>query len=94
MDWLAHEGYQPAFGARPLRRMIQRTLDNTFSRLLLNGTLHDGQRAHVGVRDDDLTITVLDPGAELGPEIRPNAVAKPAPRVQQEQREENIGHYL
>ncbi|MFG1699906.1 ATP-dependent Clp protease ATP-binding subunit [Nonomuraea sp. NPDC049309] len=94
IDWLAREGYQPAFGARPLRRMIQRTLDNTFSRMLLNGTLREGQRAHVAVRDDDLTITVLDQGAEAGPDTRPNAVAKATPRSPQDRREENIGHYL
>jgi ATP-dependent Clp protease ATP-binding subunit ClpC len=96
VDWLAREGYQPKFGARPLRRVIQRTLDNAFSILLLDGTLKAGQRAHVGVRaDGDLAVTVLDPGAESGPDVRPHVVASPAPRAeQQEKREENIGHYL
>ena len=35
VDWLAEHGYQPEFGARPLRRVIQREVDNRLSRMLL-----------------------------------------------------------
>jgi ATP-dependent Clp protease ATP-binding subunit ClpC len=78
VDWLAAQGYQPEFGARPLRRVIQRKLDNTLSRLLLNGMLRPGQRVHVGVREHDLAFTVLAAEAEVpGPETEPTARAQP-----------------
>ncbi|TMS00680.1 ATP-dependent Clp protease ATP-binding subunit [Nonomuraea basaltis] len=93
VDWLAHEGYQPHFGARPLRRTIQRKLDNTLSRLLLDGTLKPGQRAHVGVRDGDLAITVLDQGTQPSPEIEPDVLTSPEARLDREQPPET-GPYL
>ncbi|WP_236238869.1 ATP-dependent Clp protease ATP-binding subunit [Streptomyces sp. CC228A] len=49
VDWLAQRGYQPEYGARPLRRTIQREVDNELSRLLLDGRLRDGGRVSVGV---------------------------------------------
>ncbi|WP_270154250.1 ATP-dependent Clp protease ATP-binding subunit [Nonomuraea corallina] len=94
VDWLAKEGYQPHFGARPLRRTIQRKLDNTLSRLLLDGTLQQGQRAHIGVRDGDLAITVLDPGAEPGPDTEPQVLTSPEPRRPDRKREDDTGLYL
>ncbi len=57
-DWLARQGYQPEFGARPLRRTIQREVDNRLSHMLLDGQLKPGQVAHVDVRDDQLAFTV------------------------------------
>jgi ATP-dependent Clp protease ATP-binding subunit ClpB len=38
-NWLAHEGYDPAYGARPLKRVIQRSLQNPLATLLLEGKL-------------------------------------------------------
>jgi ATP-dependent Clp protease ATP-binding subunit ClpC len=58
VDWLAEHGYQPEFGARPLRRVIQRSVDNRLSRLLLEGQVHRGQRVRVVVRDGDLDVAV------------------------------------
>ncbi|MEU9478742.1 ATP-dependent Clp protease ATP-binding subunit [Streptomyces sp. NPDC048191] len=54
VDWLAERGYQPEYGARPLRRTIQREVDNQLSRLLLNGTISEGSRVTVDVRDGRL----------------------------------------
>jgi ATP-dependent Clp protease ATP-binding subunit ClpB len=42
-DWLALEGYDPAFGARPLRRLIQREIGDQLAKALLSGTVTDGQ---------------------------------------------------
>ncbi|MFJ3777077.1 ATP-dependent Clp protease ATP-binding subunit [Streptomyces sp. NPDC090075] len=42
VNWLAEHGYQPEYGARPLRRTIQREVDNQLSRLLLDGTITEG----------------------------------------------------
>jgi ATP-dependent Clp protease ATP-binding subunit ClpC len=58
VDWLAEHGYQPEFGARPLRRVIQRSVDNRLSRLLLEGRVQRGQRVRVVVRDGDLDVEV------------------------------------
>ena len=60
VGWLAERGYEPRFGARPLRRAIQREVDNRLSRLLLDGRLRSGQRVVVGVRDGDLDLEVDD----------------------------------
>ncbi|WP_155057309.1 ATP-dependent Clp protease ATP-binding subunit [Streptomyces blattellae] len=54
VDWLAERGYQPEYGARPLRRTIQREVDNELSRLLLDGTITDGGRVTVDVRAGSL----------------------------------------
>ncbi|NEE03807.1 ATP-dependent Clp protease ATP-binding subunit [Phytoactinopolyspora halotolerans] len=75
--WLSEQGYQPEFGARPLRRTIQRKVDNTLSRMLLNGVVGGGQRIHIGVVDQDLAFTVL-PADRTQPE-------------EQEQPQERVG---
>ncbi|OIJ97576.1 AAA family ATPase [Streptomyces sp. MUSC 14] len=54
VDWLAERGYQPEYGARPLRRTIQREVDNQLSRLLLDGTISEGSRVTVDVTDGRL----------------------------------------
>ena len=54
--WLADAGYDPAYGARPLKRVIQRSLQNPLAGMLLEGTLNDGDTARVGVADGDLSI--------------------------------------
>ena len=52
--WLAERGYDPIYGARPLRRLMQQQIDDKMANLLLAGELHDGQRVLVDVaRDGD-----------------------------------------
>jgi ATP-dependent Clp protease ATP-binding subunit ClpC len=63
--WLAERGHQPEFGARPLRRAIQREVDNPMSRLLLDGRLHRGQTVRVVVRDDGLGFDVVEERAPV-----------------------------
>ncbi|MGH3833922.1 MAG: AAA family ATPase, partial [Pseudonocardiaceae bacterium] len=58
IDWIADRGYQPEFGARPLRRAIGRELDRTLSRMLLAGELRDGQDVRVSVAGDQLQFRV------------------------------------
>jgi ATP-dependent Clp protease ATP-binding subunit ClpC len=58
IDWLVDHGFQREFGARPLRRTIQRELDNPLSRMLLNGQLQEGRRVRVDVRDAQLSFKV------------------------------------
>ncbi|MCZ2826986.1 MULTISPECIES: ATP-dependent Clp protease ATP-binding subunit [unclassified Modestobacter] len=58
--WLAERGHEPQFGARPLRRAIQREVDNRLSRLVLGGQLGAGQRVTVSVTDGELDLQVAE----------------------------------
>ena len=60
MAWLAEKGHEPEFGARPLRRVIQREVDNPMSRLLLDGRLHPGQEVRVTAAEGALDFAVAD----------------------------------
>jgi ATP-dependent Clp protease ATP-binding subunit ClpC len=65
VDWIAEHGYQPEFGARPMRRTIQREVDNQLSRMLLNGELSAGQEITVDVRDGRLAFEPRDQHATV-----------------------------
>ena len=54
-EWLAKEGFHPDFGARPLRRTIQRHIENPLSKQLLKGTLVEGDQITISVRDGSLS---------------------------------------
>ncbi len=56
--WLAEKGYDPAFGARPLKRVIQKSVQDELARQVLAGTINNGDHVKVDVGDDGLTITV------------------------------------
>ena len=56
LTWLADEGYDPVFGARPLKRVIQRSLQNPLAEMLLGGEVLDGQTVHVTVGDGGLIV--------------------------------------
>lgn len=61
--WLARVGYDPAFGARPLRRLIQREIGDRLAVLLLGGDVQDGQNVIVDINDsiDGLVMNVDKP---------------------------------
>jgi ATP-dependent Clp protease ATP-binding subunit ClpB len=46
-EWLANEGYDVVYGARPLKRVIQRELQNPLAQMILNGTLKEGDTVRV-----------------------------------------------
>ena len=54
--WLAERGYDPVYGARPLKRVIQKELQDPLARLLLEGRIHDGATISVDAEADSLTI--------------------------------------
>jgi ATP-dependent Clp protease ATP-binding subunit ClpB len=54
--WLANTGYDPVYGARPLKRVIQRELQNPLATSLLSGVIKDGETVRVSVQDGRLTI--------------------------------------
>ncbi|WP_019158327.1 ATP-dependent chaperone ClpB [Brevibacterium senegalense] len=62
-DWLAIEGYDPAFGARPLRRLVQREIGDRLAKQILSGDIHDGD-----------TVTVDRPAEFDEPGLRLTAV--------------------
>jgi ATP-dependent Clp protease ATP-binding subunit ClpC len=68
VNLVATEGFDPEFGARPLRRTIQRKVDNELSRMLLEGSLNSGDRVVVGVEDGKLSFEALEESALVGTE--------------------------
>jgi ATP-dependent Clp protease ATP-binding subunit ClpB len=55
-EWLAAEGYDPAYGARPLKRVIQRELQDKLAEKLLEGSIADGQTVQVDAGDGGLLL--------------------------------------
>ena len=53
--WLAGRGYDPEYGARPLRRVLQRELADRLAVLLLDGTVHAGDTVQIGLENDQLS---------------------------------------
>ncbi len=59
-EWLALEGFDPSYGARPLRRLVQREIGDRLARMLLAGEVHDGATVRV-----DRPADAAEPGLEL-----------------------------
>ncbi len=59
-SWLAERGYDPIYGARPLRRLMQREIDDKLARALLAGEIRDGDTVLVGVAGDTLSVARLE----------------------------------
>ncbi len=55
-EWLADEGYDPVFGARPLKRVIQHFVQNQLAEKLLAGEIHEGDTVVIGAGDGGLVI--------------------------------------
>ena len=55
-SWLAAKGYDPAYGARPLRRIIQKNAQDPLSEMILAGKIHDGERVVINSDGDGLLI--------------------------------------
>ncbi|WP_159145925.1 AAA family ATPase, partial [Bacillus altitudinis] len=56
--WLAERGYDPLYGARPLRRLMQRQIDDRLARAILSGDVRDGDTVRVDVAADGDGLTV------------------------------------
>lgn len=66
MTWLADEGYDPVFGARPLKRVIQRSLQDQLAEMILSGDVTDGAQISVSAGADGLIV-----GDRVAPSNRP-----------------------
>src|SRR5690606_38693039 len=53
---LAHDGYDPAFGARPLKRLIQKEVGDRLAMAILEGELADGDSVELDVRDGEFSL--------------------------------------
>ena len=59
--WLAEKGYDPQFGARPLRRVIQDNVEDKLSDAILNGNLNPGDTAEVGIAEGEIVVKCESP---------------------------------
>ncbi len=57
IEWLAEKGFDPAYGARPLKRVIQNELQNKLANEILNGTIKAGDKFTIDVKDGELAIS-------------------------------------
>ena len=55
-DWLAENGYDAEFGARPLKRLIVQELENPLAMMLLDGEIKDGDKVRIYADSDGLKI--------------------------------------
>ena len=72
-QWLADKGYDPAYGARPLRRVIQKWVQDPLAQMLLSGEIRDGLTVKIGAAQGKLTIN----GKPVGGEETEAATTKP-----------------
>jgi ATP-dependent Clp protease ATP-binding subunit ClpB len=56
--WLAERGFDPVYGARPLRRLVQTAVGDQLARALLSGGIRDGDEVLVAVAPDEASLTV------------------------------------
>ena len=59
-EWLAAKGYDPAYGARPLKRVMQKSLQDALAEKILSGDIRDGQKVIVDVAGDGLVIKPIE----------------------------------
>jgi ATP-dependent Clp protease ATP-binding subunit ClpC len=63
VDWLAEHGYEPEYGARPLRRLIQREVDDRIANLVVGEAVTDGDTVRIDVVDGALSAVATDPAS-------------------------------
>ncbi len=60
-EFIAREGFDPVYGARPLKRFLQRELETRLGRALVAGRIMDGSQVHVEVQNGELSFAVENP---------------------------------
>jgi ATP-dependent Clp protease ATP-binding subunit ClpB len=65
MGWLAERGYDPVYGARPLKRVIRKEVEDELARALLAGEVSDGQQVVVELSDGRIVVTGRVPAAAV-----------------------------
>jgi ATP-dependent Clp protease ATP-binding subunit ClpB len=59
-DWLALTGFDPVYGARPLKRLVQTTIEDALARRMLNGEILDGDTVRFDVNADNSGLVVVE----------------------------------
>jgi ATP-dependent Clp protease ATP-binding subunit ClpB len=54
-EWLAEKGYDPAYGARPLKRVIQKSVQDPLAELILSGKVKDGEKVAISADRQGIT---------------------------------------
>ena len=54
-DWLAEKGWDPAYGARPLKRVIQKSVQDPLAELILSGKIKDGEKVAISAGRNGIT---------------------------------------
>ena len=65
MDWLAQEGYDQEYGARPLRRVVQTEIEDRLSDSMLSGAIKDGSHVEVILEEGEIALKVVSEAAEV-----------------------------
>ncbi|WP_016769769.1 ATP-dependent chaperone ClpB [Rickettsia sibirica] len=58
LNYLAEKGYDPSFGARPLKRLIQREIQNNLAKMILAGEISSGKTVKINSKDKELKVTI------------------------------------
>ncbi len=58
LEWVARMGYDPSFGARPLKRTIQQYIENSLGKMIIAGEVREGNKITVDYGDEKLAFTV------------------------------------
>jgi ATP-dependent Clp protease ATP-binding subunit ClpB len=72
-QWLADKGYDPTYGARPLKRVIQKWVQDPLAQMLLAGELADGSTVKLGASHGHLTINGKEVGGDADASSQPKA---------------------
>ncbi len=70
--WLADKGYDPAYGARPLKRVIQKSVQDPLAEMILSGEVSDGETIRIGAERGALTINGRPLERNLTPQKKRN----------------------
>ena len=73
-DWLAEKGYDPAYGARPLKRAIQKAVQDPLAELILSGKIKDGEKVAISADKQGITFN----GEVASRRRKPPAARSPA----------------
>jgi ATP-dependent Clp protease ATP-binding subunit ClpB len=57
-DWIGKQGYDPSYGARPLKRVIQKNVQDELAREILSGRITDGQKIDVDVKKNKVAFNI------------------------------------
>jgi ATP-dependent Clp protease ATP-binding subunit ClpB len=72
-QWLAEKGYDPTYGARPLKRVIQKWVQDPLAQMLLAGEIRDGSTVKIGAARGRLTVNGKEVGGESDESPRPKS---------------------